>query len=121
MLISRRPRRFAVQRPGVPTLEALMPLMAIELQRARRYSRPLTLVSVTAENGAFPQLRILDLVAVAPAQYRLVITLPETDVEDTRGFLDRMRDDGVVGGFRSATFPDHALTLPSLLSRVLDA
>jgi hypothetical protein len=118
-VISRRSRRFAAQRPGVPTLEALMPLMAIELQRARRYSRPLSLVSIPAGNGAPPQLRVLDLVAVA--QHRLVITLPETDVEDTRGFLDRIREDGVVGGFRSATFPDQALTLPSLLSRVLDA
>ncbi len=129
-MISRHPIPFLTRRRGrrqatdaasvatLPTLDAVKPLLALEIARARRHSRSLSIVSLPREavpaDPAF-SCRLTDLVVRAPGG-RLVVIAPETSGEGIADLARRLTgDDDPAGAVRWATFPDDALTFEALL------
>lgn len=96
-----------------------------ELQRSRRYERPLSLVRVRPRNGDVAQLiglletmaREVDQVwAVGPD---VVVLLPEADAQAAQAFVDRACDPfagSLVRDATTASFPEDGLTRPALFA-----
>jgi hypothetical protein len=104
-----------------PRLDGLLPLIGLELKRARRYERPLSAVAFELdEQLVLPRLRATDIVAASPRHKRLLVVLPEAGPEAVVCYAERVELDTGVRPVRAASFPDDALTLDVLLRLVLE-
>lgn len=110
------------RRPVPPTLEEFLPLIGLELRRARRYERQLSALALDLE--AYPLLprgRATDIVAVSPDHQRVVVVLPETGPEGAARYAERLKRDIGLDLLGASSFPDDALTLDVLLRLVLES
>jgi hypothetical protein len=114
-----QPPRFLRNRSrtaAAPALTSVLPRMQFELLRARRYERPLSLVSFPWPEDRVPLgLRMFDI-AARIGRGKMVVALTETDREGAVAFAERASgwlatDDRI----SVATFPQDALTLESLI------
>jgi hypothetical protein len=96
-----------------------------ELQRSRRYGRPLSLVRVRSRTGEVTQLvaaleqltREVDHVWTVGRD--VVVLLPEADAAAARAFVDRACDPltgTLAWEAATASFPDDGLTRPALVA-----
>ena len=109
------------RRRTFPTLEEFLPLISLELRRARRYERELSVLAVDRDAyPALPRGRATDIVAGSPGERRVVIVLPETGPEAVARYAERLKRDTGVAPLSAASFPDDALTLDVLLRLVLE-
>jgi hypothetical protein len=122
----RRPARGAAAN-GTGTLEALV---ATELERSRRYERPLTLVHIVPLVGGGrdgrPPAELLDALRLRSTDQAwstgagLVVVAPETDADAVPLLCQRLRAEAVpTCRITSATFPDDGLTVRGLLARLV--
>ena len=106
---------------------------AVELTRARRHGRPLTVVhlsggsdllhgahrgsAVTMATQLAERLRLTDAVGVT-SESKVIVLLPETSSDMMPGLMERLHDalEHPSGGFRAgwASFPEDALTWDAL-------
>ena len=114
------PRQQAARgvEPALPSLRDFRPLLELELARARRYGRPLAVISFPAGAEPLPH-RVTDIMVYGAGARRVVLMLPETDAEAAAALVQRLQADGT-GEIRFGTFPDDALTLESLLAMVVE-
>jgi hypothetical protein len=112
-LSARQEVPFFPDAAGIPTLRQELPRLAIELERARRHVRPLSVVLVSLayrHPGGAPEtaaelypllsvllaqtlretLRQVDIVTHVTAQARSVVVLPETSGEGARRVVERL-------------------------------
>jgi hypothetical protein len=132
---------------SVPTLHQELPRLAIELERARRHCRPLSVVLVSLDSPArlasdgveasselYPVLSVLlaltlretlrqaDIVSYVTAQSRCVVVLPETSGEGARAVVRRMRQQpsiALLSPLRTGlgVFPEDGWTFDAILGR----
>lgn len=102
-----------------PTLDEYLPLIGLELRRARRYERGLS--ALTLDAAAFPKLprgRATDIVAVSDE--RVLLVLPEACPADTAHYAERLERATGFAPLAVASFPEDALTMDTLLQLVLE-
>jgi hypothetical protein len=102
-----------------PTLDEYLPLIGLELRRARRYERGLS--ALTLDAAAFPKLprgRATDIVAVCDG--RVLIVLPEAGPTDAAHCAERLERATGFAPLAAASFPEDALTMDTLLQLVLE-
>jgi hypothetical protein len=109
------PRR--VDEPGA----SLSQVLPVEIERARRHERPLSLLSAVPTAGLSvddvrERIRLLDR-AWLDAD-RLVMLLVETDHAGAAGLASRLSVDGLVTSTSIASFPEDALTSGALVARL---
>lgn len=104
-----------------PSLDEFLPLISLELRRARRYERQLTALSFDVEvYPELPRARATDLVAVSVSHGRVLVVLPEAGPESAAGYADRLERDIGFAPVNAASFPDDALTLDVLMQLALE-
>jgi hypothetical protein len=116
--LRRKDRGPGTATPAPPSLEELRRLMAYEFNRARRYDRPLAIISLTgAPTERVPSLlRLYDVICSA-RDGKLVVLLPETNATGVLGLVNRLKEElGVGVAIGSACFPEDALTLEDLVA-----
>jgi hypothetical protein len=99
-----------------------------EMDRARRYGRPLGLVQITpASEAALEFVRSFVRAGdeVWRDRSRILVMLPEADQTCSQGMVERLRERGahVLAGadVRLASFPEHGLTAIALLDELAQA
>ncbi len=104
---------------SLPELKDALPVFAVELARARRYDRPLSVISapVLALDPEQVPLRVTD-VAAKTTDGRVIALLIETDNDEADALAERVLRGDTRADVRTATFGKDALTLDDLLSAV---
>jgi hypothetical protein len=123
-------RRRSSRGPAASSTGTLEALVAAELERSRRYERPLTLVRIVPVVGGrrdgHPPTELLDTLQLRSTDQAwstgdgLVVVAPETDAEAVPLMCQRLRAEAVpTCRITSATFPDDGLTVRGLLARLV--
>jgi len=112
-------RKNGVQQT-LPGIEEVMPRLTHEMNRARRYRRPLTFAHFRARHGETISVRAIDVAARVHAD-GIVVALPETSRDGAEGFLSRVEPQlAYEGSCRIVTFPEDTVTLAGVLERLLE-
>jgi hypothetical protein len=110
------------QNPAHPSLDEYLPLIGLELRRARRYERQLSALALALDRPLeLPRGRATDIVAVSRSHNRLLVVLPEAGPDAAADYAERLVRDTGARPLRTASFPDDALTLDVLLRLVLES
>ncbi len=120
-LIGRNERSSHARTTAHPSLDEFLPLIGLELRRARRYERPLSALAFALDGSPLelPRGRATDIVAVSPRDKRLLVVLPETGPAAAAEYAARLDRESGIRPERTASFPEDALTLDELLRLVL--
>ena len=108
---------------GVLAFRSALPTLTAELERARRYARPLALVLFSVEDNLAlflapvlrEVLRETDVVT-ATAGGRCLVVMPETGDEDAKRAIERIREICVNLRAGVAMFPRDGWTLEDLIA-----